>query len=185
MDEEDNTSFTKEARITSLDTFASCLRERGKLFKKYSDSAVEGYNPNNHITSLEEYFSYLRTLVNTNSDYKMKYIVLPLDEPHFTIDANTRAIGIPNEFKKNGIAVEGDDLAETIYFEIDRYFDSMDFNNCLIYVQCELPKTKEKVIYPVEYKDITSMPGKLIFGWPVSSNVTNSAGALKFSVQFY
>lgn len=115
----------------------------------------------------------------------MKYIVLPLDEPHFIIDANTRAIGIPNEFKKNGIAVEGDDLAETIYFEIDRYFDSMDFNNCLIYVQCELPKTKEKVIFPVEYKDIASKPGKLIFGWPVSSNITNSAGALKFSVQFY
>lgn len=61
----------------------------------------------------------------------------------------------------------------------------MDFNNCEIYIQCELPKTKEQVIFPVTYKDITSQPGKLIFGWPISNKITLNSGALRFSVQFY
>ena len=33
------------------------------------------------------------------------FLMLPLDEDHFIINANTRAITIPSAFKKNGIAV--------------------------------------------------------------------------------
>ena len=35
----------------------------------------------------------------------MVYTVLPLDEPTFDIDANTRAISVPDSFRKNGISV--------------------------------------------------------------------------------
>lgn len=111
--------------------------------------------------------------------------MLPLDEPHFIIDSNTRAITVPAEFKKNGIAVQGDDLAEIVYFEIDRYFDAVDFNNCEIYIQWELPKTKTQGVSPAYTKDISSQPGKLIFGWPISDAITQSSGSMKFSVQFY
>lgn len=108
--------------------------------------------------------------------------MLPLDEPHFEINANTRAIIIPADFKKNGIAVQGDDLAEVVYFKVDRYYDAVDLNACDIYVQWELPKDKIKGVSPVQIKDISSQPGKLIFGWPISSAITKSSGALKFSV---
>lgn len=111
--------------------------------------------------------------------------MLPLDEPHFVINSNTRAITIPTDFKKNGIAVQGDDLAEVVYFEIDRYFDAVDFNNCEIYIQWELPKTKTQGVSPAYTKDISSQPGKLIFGWPISDAITQNSGTMKFSVQFY
>ena len=118
-----------------------------------------------------------------------KYTKLPLDEPYFEINANTRAILIPNEFKKNGIAVQGDDLAEIIYFKIDRYFDYMDLNNCEIYIQWELPKGNNgqsiKSVSPAYIRDIESEPGKLIFGWAISDAITAQSGSLKFSVKFF
>lgn len=115
--------------------------------------------------------------------------MLPLDEDHFIINANTRAITIPSAFKKNGIAVQGDDLAEVIYFEIDRYFDYMDLNSCDIFIQWETPKNAEgKTTRSVssEYiRDIESKPGKLIFGWALSDQITKQAGQLRFSVRFF
>lgn len=143
----------------------------------------------NGITSLEEYFSWLKTLGNIQAfedrDFGKKYTILPLDEPHFEINANTRAIQIPNEFKKNGIAVQTDDLAEIVYFEVDRYFDYMDLNNCDIYIQWEIPKSGEKNVSVPYVRDIESKPGKLIFGWAISDALTGTAGTLKFSVRFF
>ena len=113
--------------------------------------------------------------------------MLPIDEDHFEINANTRAIGIPNAFKKNGIAVQGDDLAEIVYFKVDRYFDYMDFNNCDIFIQWETPKGSGESVKSVstEYiRDIESEPGKLIFGWAISDALTGASGQLKFSVRF-
>ena len=137
------------------------------------------------ITTLEEYFSWIRNLGNISK----KYTVLPLDEDHFEINANTRAINIPASFKKNGVAVQGDDLAEVLYFKIDRYFDYMDLNNCDIYIQWETPKgadgTTIKSASPAYIRDIESEPGKLIFGWALSDAITANSGTLKFSVRFF
>lgn len=137
------------------------------------------------ITTLEEYFSWIRNLGNINR----KYTILPIDEDHFEINANTRAINIPANFKKNGIAVQGDDLAEVVYFKIDRYFDYMDFNNCDIFIQWETPKDANGVIHksvsPAYIRDIESEPGKLIFGWAISDAITGQSGNLKFSVRFF
>lgn len=201
----DEFSF-KAVTITSQGAFEDALKE-GDLFKKahYDDGqevdpielgfisstpgpVVEGdvttFNTLG-ITTLEEYFSWLYKIKEIGEDYILKYTTLPLDEPHFEINANTRAITIPTDFKKNGIAVQGDDLAEVVYFKVDRYFDAVDLNSCEIYVQWELPKAKTKGVSPVSIKDIASEPGKLIFGWPISRDVTKEAGNLKFSVQFY
>ena len=137
------------------------------------------------ITTLEEYFSWLKTL----SRIHKKYTVLPLDEEHFEINANTRAINIPASFKKNGIAVQGDDLAEILYFKIDRYFDYMDLNNTDIFIQWETPKDANgnvtRSVSPAYIRDIESEPGKLIFGWAISDAITGISGALKFSVRFF
>ena len=137
------------------------------------------------ITTLEEYFSWLRNLSNIDK----KYTVLPLDEDHFEINANTRAINIPASFKKNGVAVQGDDLAEVLYFKIDRYFDYMDLNNTDIFIQWETPKDANgnivRSVSPAYIRDIESEPGKLIFGWALSDAITATSGALKFSVRFF
>ena len=170
--------------IKDLSTFAAALAEYSILYVKEGE-VVEGFEPMLGITTLEEYFSWLRNLGNIDR----KYTVLPLDEEHFEINANTRAIAIPASFKKNGIAVQGDDLAEVLYFKIDRYFDYMDLNNCDIYIQWETPKGPDgqtvKSVSPAYIRDIESEPGKLIFGWAISDAVTANSGNLKFSVRFF
>ena len=141
------------------------------------------------ISTLEEYFSWLQNLGDEKLGGDRKYTILPIDEDHFEINANTRAINIPASFKKNGVAVQGDDLAEVLYFKIDRYFDYMDLNNCDIYIQWETPKDADgktiKSVSPAYIRDIASEPGKLIFGWALSDAITANSGSLKFSVRFF
>ena len=83
------------------------------------------------IETLEQYFFHIKSL----SELDKKYIVLPLDEEVFEINANTRQITVPPTFKKHGIGVQGDQVAEIVYFKIDRFFDAMDLNNTEIYIQ--------------------------------------------------
>ena len=179
--------------INSLSEFSSALAARGFLYIKHVNEKgewlrQEEFDPMHKITTLEEYFSWLRNLGDTDK----KYTMLPLDEPHFTIDTDTRAISIPAAFKKNGIAVQGDDLAEIVYFKVDRYYDYMDLNNTDIYIQWEAPKDPKdpksetiKGLSPAYIRDISSEPGKLIFGWAISEALTQNSGLLKFAVRFF
>lgn len=114
--------------------------------------------------------------------------MLPLDEEPLKIDANRRNITIPQSFKM-GTSVQGDIVAETLIFEIDRYFDAIDFNDCDIYVQWERPNDTTQYVTPLtsingELLDITTYPGKMRFGWPLSEEVTKTPGTIKFSVRF-
>lgn len=175
--------------------FIAALYENGVLYERImkvnEDGSKEplgpanGYLPSLGVTTLEEYYSWIKTLGNIDR----KYTMLPLDEEHFEINTNTRAITVPTSFKKNGIAVQGDELAEIVYFKVDRYFDYIDLNNTNIFIQWEAPKNAEgKVVRGVspEYvRDISSEPGKLIFGWAISEDITRTAGALKVSVRFF
>ena len=158
------------------------------MYTPTEKGAVKGFIPELGITTLEEYYNWLPDLKRDADGKPTKYTMLPLDEPHFEINANTRAINIPNDFKKNGIAVQGDDLAEVVYFKVDRYFDAMDFNNTTIYIEWEAPKDKSGVVVKgvsdIYIKDIESEPGKLIFGWAISDAITKNSGALKFAVRF-
>lgn len=176
-----------EKEINSLKTFSDELALRGALYVQTPEGCAEGYDPMMGITTLEEYFSWLKTLTDHSKD--RKYTVLPLGEEVFDINANTRAITVPVNYKKNGVGVQGDDLAEVLYFRIDRYFDYMDFNNTDIFIQWETPKAKDgtvvKWVSPAYIRDIESEPGKLIFGWALSDDITAQAGALKFSVRFF
>jgi len=93
--------FLPDESIVSLTTFTQALRDRqGNVYIKDGEPA-DGFEPMVGITTLDEYFSWLRVLGNINR----KYTVLPLDEEYFEINANTRAINIPVSFKKNGVAV--------------------------------------------------------------------------------
>lgn len=136
------------------------------------------------ISTLELYFSRLGDLVKTNNT---KFVTLPLDEPHFVINANTREIIIPDDFVKNGIAVAGDVIAENIFFEVDRYFDAQDLHNVSqIYIQWEVPAANNQIRKGISVpwcKDISNSD-KLIFGWALTQEMVQYSGTIKLSVMF-
>ena len=80
------------------------------------------------VENLEQFFGSIQEIAALDS----KYLRLPLDEPMFEIDANSRKINVDaTPFKANGLSVQGDHLAETVFFKIDRYYDTMDLMNTI------------------------------------------------------
>lgn len=143
------------------------------------------------INSLESYFSNINKLLNLKDksvDYCRRYTILPLDENYFSIDTNTRMIEVPASFRKNGVGVQGDMGAETIYFKVPRYFDAVDLNNTDIYIQWQYinsqNKNVEQGISHEWVRDIESEDDYLIFGWVLGGRITEEAGSLQFSVRF-
>ena len=130
------------------------------------------------VNSLEEFFMNITKIAALENG---KFLRLPLDEPMFVIDANTRKISIPTDFSTNGLSVQGDHLAETIFFKVDRYFDFVDLNTKDIYINWKLGDqsgTSKNFI-----KSIDIEPGYIIFGWPVAKELTSKSGVLSFAVQ--
>ena len=169
------TKVTKENKIQ----YRTLFEKAGKEYLQNPDA----------ISSLDDYFACLKSLADINPIYT----VLPLDEPVFSIDTNTRTITIPEEFRKNGISVQGDEVSEILYFSVDRYTDSMDLfrEDIRIAIQWETaPDSKGKTQQGIStewIRDISSLKkdGKMLFGWAVNSAITNTPGAVKFSVRFY
>lgn len=138
-------------------------------------------------TSAEEYLKEFKKL----QDGTIKRMTqIPSDEPRFIIDSNTRKITIPDDFTFLG--VKNDSYAETIYFEIDRYFDAEDLTKHTIVVQyCDnsTPPPSEGD-YPIGIDvvtdiDIDTVPGKIIFGWTIKNEATFRSTEIAFSIRFY
>lgn len=153
------------------------------------------------FTSLEEYFTRIGDMVKLHSDQVAasednegyskysKFLMLPLDEIHgnnvFSIDPNARSINVPSSFARNGVSVTGDELAETLLFEIDRFFDVTDLVTTDIYIQWTNPAGNQGAS-KITMVDYNSKPGKLLFGWPLTSKVTTEGrDPLKFAVRFF
>ena len=138
------------------------------------------------ITSLGELFTFMEFITK----HAPIYTRLPLDEEPFFIDANKRSITVPKDFVANGVSVQGDEIAEILFFKINRFFDATDLSQCNIYIQWRSSEVDDNG-NPVEglsrtwIQDIDSEPGYLIFGWPISSKITKAAGNVTFSVRFY
>ena len=119
------------------------------------------------ISSLNEYFQHIKELAalaigtgsRTGSD--PYFLRLPLDEPYFEINANTRGITVPGELSQ--IAVVGDKLAEIVFFRIDRYYDAVDLNTREIYIEWELPDGTKGISRDF-LRDVQSEKDKIIFG---------------------
>ena len=164
----------------------------GKFTEIFPDLDVQD---DYQIGSLNEYFAVLQTLVglpDLSENEKAFYLRLPLDEDVFAINADTRVITVPPNFAKNGVGVQGDESAEVLYFTVDRFFDSMDLANddMEIRIQWEAKDANGETIRGVSKnfgKDIESEAGKglMIFGWPISSTLTQASGPIKFAVRFF
>lgn len=154
-----------------------------KLFTKAAEALKAEYGANYPedftISSLEEYFQNLEEIAACDT----KFLRLPVDEELFEIDLNTRQITVPPSFKKAGLAVQGDDLAEVVYFRTDRFFDATDLNETFILIQWEAPNGN-KMASPAYFQEVESETDKLIFGWAVTKEMTTLPGTLRFSVSF-
>lgn len=141
--------------------------------------------PSEAISTLEEYFSYIADLCAISR----RYTILPLDEEYFFINANTRQIEVPRDFRTNGVAVQGDEIAEILYFKINRFFDMDDLATKDIFIEWRAPADSEghraEGVSIPWVTDIESCPGYIIFGWPLASEITSIPGRVDFGVRFY
>lgn len=145
-----------------------------------ASQALKITEPDKYISSLNEYFSVIEDLANEDP----KFTMLPLDEEPFFIDANSRVINPSPSFPRNVVGVKGDQVAEIIYFKINRYFDATDLAEQDIYIEWENAK-KEPGLSREYVRDITSDPDYIIFGWPLALQITEYAGTVKYAIRFY
>lgn len=138
------------------------------------------------ISSLNEYFQHITDLAGLaigegrhGSD--PYFLRLPLDEPFLEINANTRAITVPNDLRQ--IGVRGDKYAEVVFFKIDRYFDAVDLATRQIYIEWE-DANGNKGVSRDFLKDTQSEKDKIIFGWIIGDELTEHVGTIRFAVRF-
>ena len=103
----------------------------------------------------------------------------PDTEPVIQIDSDLRHITVPKELYN--IAVTGDHLSETIYFQIPRYFDGEDLSghDCLIrYINAG------KEYGEADVCDVEVTNNIIKFGWQIDNYATRYPGVIEFTVQF-
>ena len=175
--------------ITYID--AANANKYSVLFDKANKQLGLEENDQEYISSLFKYYAHLEALVSTGDPELNRFFArLPLDEDFLEIDANSRAIKVPASFARYGVGVQGDQMAEVVYFTIDRFFDSKDLaaTPVNIVIQWEAKDENKETITGISKnfgKDVETIPGKIIFGWPISSELTAAAGKIKFVVRFY
>lgn len=156
--------------------------ENTTKYKALFEKVSEILNLEPAISTLDEYFQHL----NEISQKDPSLIILPLDEEKFFIDGNSRKITIPQAFTKNGAGVQGDHYAEYIYFEIDRYFENIDFGSPSITAVVEfVDANQQKHFTKAWIKYTNEKSSKVTIGWPITQDVTSKAGSIKFSVRLF
>lgn len=156
--------------------------ENTTKYKALFEKVSEILNIEPAISTLDEYFQHLHEI----SLKDPSLIILPLDEEKFFIDGNSRKITVPQAFTKNGVGVQGDHYAEYIYFEIDRYFENIDFGSPSITAVVEFIDANQQKHFTkawIKYTDEKS--SKVLIGWPITQDVTSKAGSIKFSVRLF
>lgn len=136
------------------------------------------------FADLAHYFAYINDLIKINP----LYVMLPIDEAPFEINANTRTIKVPGDFAKCS-GVQSDNYAEIVTFTIDRYFDYKDLSQAQIAVQWVNESANPKVegVSFIELIDLETYgaENKIRFGWPLTAEMTAAAGNLRFAVRFF
>lgn len=166
--------------------YADLFKKAEEVLTKYSTEFA-----NQSIGNIDDYFACLRTLATLENEHPEEidpiFTILPATEQTFDIDANTRAIKVPDNFAKYGVGVQGDEIAEILYFSIDRFFDAVDLAEKEILIQWKHEKDANGAqnLSATYKRSLTLQPGKIVFGWPISKDITERPGNVLFSVRFY
>ncbi len=130
------------------------------------------------ITTAEQYNANLHLIHNINPP---TYATLPTADNIYNVDINTREIDAPLF-----LAVEKDNVSETIYFIVDRYADYMDLatTSCVITYTNAAGNSR---MYPVPFYDIYSYANekKIILPWCLDIGVAEASGEVEFAIQFF
>lgn len=127
------------------------------------------------------YWEQLKNIQNNQAREISKIIAPPYG--FFQIELNSRNITPPVEFR-DFLGVAGEHMAETIYFEVDRYFDDVDLTTTNIIIEY-VNDDGDARIFPAVLQDWTTNPGHIRFAWVPGNEATKTAGSLKFAVRFY
>lgn len=130
------------------------------------------------ITTAEQYNAYLNIIYNSNPPV---FATLPSADNIYNIDLKTREIEAPKI-----LAVEKDNVSETIYFIVDRQADYMD----LATTSCVITYTNANGVsrvYSVPFYDIYTYAhvDKMIVPWNLDICVAEKAGIVEFAIQFF
>lgn len=168
LNSEDHADILENGRFTSMEEYFMFIGDLAQIHSENIQASMSDANKSNWNASFAKY---------------SKFLMLPIDEDYFSINANTRTITIPQIFSTHGVSLAGDQRAETLLFEIDRYFDFVDLLRTNIYIQWVGPNGEPgaTLVSLIDYDDT-----KIRFGWVLSDHVTTTGnGILTFSVRFF
>lgn len=136
----------------------------------------------------EEFKAFLQRI---QAEYPTTVRQIPFDEPTIKVHLNSRVIDIENSEYSEFLSMAEDHRAETVYFELDRYFEDVDLFNCTCIVEY-INGGGHPRIYPVTLKDIRQgfdengrLTEKLILAWNLGSEATLFKGQIQFCITFY
>lgn len=99
------------------------------LFQEFTEYLTNnGVGDHAPVTNLVGYFKALNACIERNIRPPFKYYRVPIDEPTFDVNMDTRTITVPQKFVQYGLGVQGDVNAEIVIFKIDRLYDLMDLH---------------------------------------------------------
>lgn len=101
----------------------------------------------------------------------------------FRIDLNAREIIAPPGYL-DFIGVVGEHKAETITFQVDRYYEDVDLSDMTIVIEY-VNADGEGRVSPVLARDFTTFDEKILFDWIIDQDFFKTAGEVKFDVRFY
>ena len=186
-----------------ITTYSSNLPEEQKaaydeLFARMQEYSGKPVNDiHSYLYALDGLMKEMSTKLNANTYNLLR---LPLTEPVFEINPDTREITVPKQFKENGLTIQGDKLAEIVWFKMPRFFDLTDFYNFKndgtktnsdfedyhTYIEWYNPSAKlDEHVRGVDLAYAMTCDEEYIyFGWPLADKVSGEAGTIQFTVRF-
>ena len=176
---------SQDNTFNSLEDYFTCIGDLIKPTQAVYPREIHSWNGSAMITTPNPLYDGVVDDIPIQPNYE--FIMLPIDEPRFEINANTRDIMIPAGFKKL-VGVQGDHVAETLIFSIDRFIDYKDLlpsniNQMKICIQW-VDENGKDIITPIQMIHYEPETQKILFGWPLSSQLTKAARNINFSVRF-
>ena len=133
--------------------------------------------------SVMTYADYVTNLKTINYHYNMPTLArfAPRDERVFNVNLESKEIDSP-EF----LSVEYDHNSETVYFLVDRYFDSMDLSQTACVIQY-INANGEGRLYTVPFYDVEThhRDDKMLVPWCIEGEATKAAGDVTYSLRFF
>ena len=131
------------------------------------------------ITSAKEYLANLQRIRDENLHTEV--LQIPSDELVYNVDLNARTIDTPVY-----LSTETDHIAETVFFAVDRYYETHDLakSTCIIqYINAK----NQSYVYVVPVFDIETYAdeGKILIPWVIQGHATEAAGTIKYAIRFY